>query len=65
MDEVVSHRRSRFRLFGFWERYRVRKNQKLIEMLSDPGNQEVQTAKQAIRETKAEAQLETMKMTVL
>jgi len=60
MDEVDSHRRSRFRLFGlfgFWTRHRARQDRKMIEALCNPdGGREVSDAKAAMRVAQAEAQ---------
>ena len=38
MDEVGSNSHSKFRLFGFWKRYRARQDQKYVEALSGPGD---------------------------
>lgn len=48
MDEVADKAHTRFRLFGFWKRYRAKEDQKLIEEMASPGYKDVLAAQEAI-----------------
>jgi hypothetical protein len=62
MDEVPSNSHSRFRVFGFWKRYRARQDQKYVEAMSNPDlRQEVGAAKGEILESEIEAREECMR----
>lgn len=61
VDEIAGKGHSRFRLFGFWKRYRARENQKFIDELASPGHQDVLASREAVREAATEYQMDRIK----